>query len=111
MKNWYRTKSLNQVEEEEELVATIELSIEIPEWTTNYECFIESSGHSTSRLDYVWSSTNESILTISEYSSVTIKKDGTCSIICKNEKTGAVGILDIEIKNNEIVNATSRYVE
>ena len=85
LKNWYRAKSLNTEEENkvENLNPTVELLIEIPEWSSNYECFIISSGDSESRLDYTWESTNEGILTISEYSTVTIKGNGSCSIICR----------------------------
>lgn len=113
LKNWYRAKSLNTEEENkvENLNPTVELLIEIPEWSSNYECFIISSGDSESRLDYTWESTNEGILTISEYSTVAIKGNGSCSIICRNKNTGEVGVLDVEIQNREIVKFTSRYVE
>ena len=113
LKNWYRAKSLNQGEtnQDENLIPTVELMMEIPEWSSSYECFIVSSNHSDSRLDYTWESTNEGVLTVSEYSTITIKGNGTCSIICKNKTTGAIGILDIEVSNNKIVNFTSRYVE
>ena len=113
LKNWYRAKSLNQDEtnQDQNLIPTVELMMEIPEWSSSYECFIVSSNHSDSRLDYTWESTNEGVLTVSEYSTITIKGNGTCSIICKNKTTGAIGILDVEVSNNKIVNFTSRYVE
>jgi hypothetical protein len=97
--------------EDENLQASVELKLEIPEWSTKYECFIISSGDSDSRLDYEWSSTNEAVLTVSSYSSVTISGDGTCSIICKNKSTGEAGILDIVVKNGKIESWTSRYTE
>ena len=113
LKNWYRAKSLNQDEtnQEENLVPTVELMMEVPEWSSSYECFILSPNHSESRLDYTWESTNEGVLTVSEYSTITIKGDGKCSIICKNKTTGAVGILDIEVVNKKIVSYTSRFTE
>ena len=112
LKNWYRAKSLNTNSDnnEEELTAEIELIID-SEQTGYLQCFIVSSNHSSSRLDYDWSSTNEGILTISSYSTITIVGDGACSIICKNKTTGKIGILDVEIKNKQIVNYSSRYVE
>ena len=113
LKNWYRAKSLNQQEStpDEDLTATVQLNMEIPEWSSSYECFIISSGHSDSRLDYNWSSTNEAVLTVSEYSTITIIGDGSCSIICKNKSTGAVGILDVVVENGTIKTWTSRYTE
>ena len=113
LKNWYRAKSLNMLpgNEDENLQASVELKLEIPEWSTSYECFIISSGDSDSRLDYEWSSTNEAVVTVSSYSSVTIYGDGTCSIICKNKTTGEAGILDIVVKNGKIESWTSRYTE
>ena len=112
LKNWYRAKSLNTNSDnnEEELIAEIELIID-DEQTGFLQCFIVSSNHSTSRLDYDWSSTNESILTISSYSTITIHGDGKCSIICKNKSTGKIGILDVEVVNNKIVSYVSRYTE
>ena len=112
LKNWYRAKSLNKDVEnnEENLTAEIELIID-SEQTGYLQCFIVSSNHSSSRLDYDWSSTNEGILTISSYSTISIVGDGACSIICKNKTTGKIGILDVEIKNKQIVNYSSRYVE
>ena len=113
LKNWYRAKSLGLVEEEEEenLNPTVELKIEIPEWSSSYECFIISSNHDDSRLGYDWSSTNEGVLTVSSYSTLTIVGDGTCSIICKHKTNGYVGILDITVENKQIVNWSSRYTE
>ena len=113
LKNWYRAKSLNQEQTDtnENLNPTVELKTEIPEWSSRYECFIISSGDSDSRLDYTWESTNESVLTVSEYSTLSIIGDGTCSIICKNKSNGEVGILDIVVKNGKIDSWTSRYTE
>ena len=113
LKNWYRAKSLGLVEEEEEenLNPTVELNIEIPEWSSSYECFIVSSNHDDSRLGYDWSSTNEGVLTVSSYSTLTIVGDGTCSIICKHKTNGYVGILDITVENKKIVSWSSRYTE
>ena len=113
LKNWYRAKSLNQEQtnQEENLNPTVELMMEVPEWSSSYECFILSPNHSESRLDYTWESTNEGVLTVSEYSTITIKGDGKCSIICKNKTTGAVGILDVEVVNKKIVSYTSRFTE
>ena len=112
LKNWYRAKSLNIVPEEEEITNVIvELSMEVPEWSSSYECFIQSSNHSDSRLDYTWSSTNEAVLSVSEYSTVTIYGDGTCSIVCVNKTTGATGVLDVVIKNGQVESWTSRYTD
>lgn len=58
-----------------------------------------------------WSSTNEAVLIVSEYSTITIIGDGSCSIICKNKSTGAVGILDVVVENGTIKTWTSRYTE
>jgi aryl-phospho-beta-D-glucosidase BglC (GH1 family) len=113
LKNWYRAKSLNLEEKpnEEQLNPTVELEMEIPEWSSSYECFIISSNDSDSRLDYNWSSSNEAVATVSSYSTVTIIGDGTCSIICKNKTTGEVGILDIVVKNGKLESWVSRYTE
>ena len=113
LKNWYRAKSLNLIEEEEEeeLIPTVELNTEVPEWSSNYECFIISSGHDESRLNYDWSSTNEGVLTVSIYSTLSIIGDGTCSIICKHKTNGYVGILDITVENGKITSWTSRFTE
>jgi len=112
LKNWYRAKSLNIVPEEEEITNVIvELSMEVPEWSSSYECFIQSSNHSDSRLDYTWSSTNEAVLSVSEYSTITIYGDGTCSIVCVNKTTGATGVLDVVIKNGQVESWTSRYTD
>ncbi len=113
LKNWYRAKSLNVQEQDpnENLNPTVELKTEIPDWSSNYECFIISSGDSDSRLDYEWESTNESVLTVSSYSTLYIVGDGTCSIICKNKSNGEVGILDIVVKNGKIESWISRYTE
>ena len=109
LKNWYRAKSLQQKQENEDLTAVVELMTEVPEWSTSYECFIVGDKYDSSRLNYEWSSTNESVLTVSEYSTITIKGNGTCSIICKHKTSSYVGILDIEVKNGEIVKWESRY--
>ena len=110
LKNWYRAKSLNQEQNTEEEIKNVTVELIIDDEATGYlQCFIVSSGHSTSRLDYNWSSTDESILTISSYSTITIVGDGSCSIICKNKTTGATGVLDVVVKNGEIVSYTSRY--
>lgn len=115
LKNWYRTKSLTEKipeqEEEETLQANVELSTEIPEWTNKYECFIVSLGDDESRLNYEWSTTNSSILTISEYSTLTILGNGKCSIIAKHKTNGSVGILDVELKDGKVVSYTSRYTD
>lgn len=111
LKNWYRTKSLTPKTNEEELKAEVELMTEIPEWSSNYECFIVSKGHDESRLNYDWSSTDTSLLTISEYSTLTIKGNGKCSIIAKHKTSGLIGILDVELKDGKVVSYTSRYKE
>ena len=112
LKNWYRAKSLNIVPEPEEIpTANIELMTEVPEWTSNYECFIISTGSDSSRLNYNWSSSNEGVLTVSEYSTLKIIGDGSCSIIAKHKTNGDVGVLDIVVKNGEIVSFSSRYTE
>ena len=111
LKNWYRAKSLQQKTESEELTAEIELMIEIPDWSSNYECFIVNDKNDTSRLNYNWTSSNESVLRVSEYSTLTIVGNGTCSIICKHKTSGKVGILDVEVENGQIKKFTSRYTE
>ena len=112
LKNWYRAKSLNidSTPNEEVTNPTVELVIN-SEDTGYLQCFIVSEGHSSSRLDYDWSSTNEAILTISSYSTITILSDGSCSIICKHKTTGEIGVVDVVIQNGEIVSYTSRYTE
>ena len=109
LKNWYRSKSLQQKQESEDMTAVVELMTEVPDWSTSYECFIVGDKYDSSRLNYEWSSTNESVLIVSEYSTITIKGNGTCSIICKHKTSSYVGILDIEVKNGEIVKWESRY--
>ena len=107
----YKSLNLIEEEEEEELIPTVELNTEVPEWSSNYECFIISSGHDESRLNYDWSSTNEGVLTVSIYSTLSIIGDGTCSIICKHKTNGYVGILDITVENGKITSWTSRFTE
>ena len=85
--------------------------IEIPDWSSNYECFIVNDKNDTSRLNYNWTSSNESVLRVSEYSTLTIVGNGTCSIICKHKTSGKVGILDVEVENGQIKKFTSRYTE
>ena len=75
------------------------------------QCFITTKGYSTSRLDYNWSSTNQNIITISKYSTITIIGDGECSIIAENIETGEIGIIDIVITNGKISSAISRNSE
>lgn len=75
------------------------------------QCFITTKGYSTSRLDYNWSSTNQNIITISKYSTITIIGDGECSIIAENIETGDIGIIDIVITNGKISSAISRNSE
>lgn len=112
LKNWYRSKSLNiNTETEQPLTPTIELNMEIPEWSSSYECFIISPNHSDSRLDYEWSSTNEAVLTVSNYSTIKVIGNGTCSIVCVNKTTKAVGIIDVLVENNQIKEWSSRYKE
>ena len=111
LKNWYRAKSLNQNEDQEEEIVNAEvgLTIEIESESGYLQCFITTQNHSASRLDYDWSSTNEGILTISKYSTITILSDGKCSIICKHKTTGAIGVLDVEIKDGKLVSFESRH--
>ncbi|MBE6678145.1 MAG: hypothetical protein E7597_05060 [Ruminococcaceae bacterium] len=63
---------------------------------------ITTAGYSKTRLDYDWRSTNEDVIRISKYSTITILSDGECSIIAKHRETGAVGMIDVVVANGEI---------
>ena len=54
-------------------------------------------------------SSNDGILSINEYSTITINSDGKCSIICRTQDGDKVAVVDVETKNGQIVNSTSRY--
>ena len=112
LKNWYRSKSLNNEEEDKNENVDAKIELRIDSETTGYlQCYIVSSNYSSSRLDYDWSSSNESILTISSYSTITIVGDGTCQITCVDRTTKDIGILDVEVKDGKIVSFTSRFKE
>ena len=126
LKNWYSSKSqssndgnsnnnndnsYDQTITKVDFDFTVELTSD--EWTNNgdpyWACFIATSGYSDSRLDYDWSSSNDGILSINEYSTITINSDGKCSIICRTQDGDKVAVVDVETKNGQIVNSTSRY--
>lgn len=71
------------------------------------QCFIETLGYSTMRVDYNWYSTDESILIISKYSTITIKKDGVVGIIAINKETNDIGVVEVVIKNYTIISYNS----
>lgn len=74
------------------------------EATTNYyQLWITTAGFSKSRLDYDWISTNEDVIKVSKYSTITIVGDGKSSVIAKEKSTGAIGVVDFVVENNEIV--------
>ena len=116
LKNWYKTKTSNTSNENtnkggyDETITKVDfqLVIEVEEETGYLQCFINTPGFNTSRLTYNWTSTNESVLTVSEYSTITIVGDGKCSIICKSKTGSAVAVLDIDVINGEIANYKSR---
>ncbi len=66
------------------------------------QCFIETFGYSVMRVDYDWYSTDESILTINKYSSITIHNDGTCAIYAVHRETGKIGVVEVVIKNGKL---------
>ena len=126
LKNWYSSKSqsssndnsnnnndnsYDQTITKVDFDFTVELTSD--EWTNNgapyWACFIATSGYSDSRLNYDWSSSNDGILSINEYSTITINSDGKCSIICRTKTGDKVAVVDVETKNGQIVNSTSRY--
>ncbi len=86
-------------------IAEVDFAMEIRTNTdTGYlQLWITTDGHSKTRLDYDWSSTNEDVIRISKYSTITILSDGECSIIAKHRETGAVGMIDVVVANGEIV--------
>jgi endoglucanase len=127
LKNWYSSKSQSSNDDNNsnnnndnsydqtitkvDFDFTVELTSD--EWTNNgapyWACFIATSGYSDSRLNYDWSSSNDGILSINEYSTITINSDGKCSIICRTKTGDKVAVVDVETKNGQIVNSTSRY--
>ena len=127
LKNWYSSKSQSSNDDNNsnnnndnsydqtitkvDFDFTVELTSD--EWTNNgapyWACFIATSGYSDSRLQYDWSSSNDGILSINEYSTITINSDGKCSIICRTKDGAKVAVVDVETKNGQIVNSTSRY--
>ena len=60
------------------------------------------------RLDYDWISSNEDVLVISKYSTVTIVGDGSCSIIVNLKNSDKYGIIDVIIENGEVISAITR---
>lgn len=62
-----------------------------------------TDGFSDSRLDYEWVSTNEQVIKVSKYSTITITGDGKCSILVTERETGAKGRIDLVVYNNEII--------
>lgn len=118
LKNWYKSKASNSnaadtnnnnnTYDETIIKVDFQLVIEVEEETGYLQCFINTPGFETSRLKYDWTSSNENVLTVSEYSTISIVGDGKCSIICKSKTSGAVAVLDIDVLNGEIVNYKSR---
>lgn len=81
---------------------SFELEIKKEETTSYLQLWIITDGFSKSRLDYEWSSTDESVVQVSKYSTITIIGNGKCSIIAKDKISGSIGIVDLVIINNEI---------
>ncbi|MDD3171530.1 MAG: glycoside hydrolase family 5 protein [Bacilli bacterium] len=75
------------------------------------QCYITTKGNDTSRLLYDWYSSDESIIRINIYSSISILKDGTVGIIAIHKETGAVGVLEIVIENGVIVSQNSNFID
>ena len=126
LKNWYSSKSSNnsggsndnnndnsgydQTITKVDFDFSVELTSD--EWTNNgapyYACFIQTTGYDDSRLKYDWTSTNEAVLSINEYSTITIYGNGKCSIICRTKTGDKVAVVDVEVKNGTIT-YVSRY--
>ena len=93
LKNWYKSKASNSTAADTNnnnnntydqtiIKVDFQLVIEVEEETGYLQCFINTPGFETSRLKYDWTSSNENVLTVSEYSTISIVGDGKCSIIC-----------------------------
>lgn len=90
----------------------IDFELEIrKENNTNYlQLWIVTDGFSKSRLDYDWISTNEQVIKVSQFSTITIIGDGKCTVIAKEKETGVIGMIDLIVINNEIVDINSHPI-
>ena len=71
------------------------------------QCYIVTPFNDTSRLNYDWISSDDTILKVSQYSSITIVGDGTCAIIAVHKNSGKIGVVKVTIKDGVIVSFTS----
>lgn len=72
------------------------------------QVYILTRNYSQMRVDYDWYSSDESMLTISQYSTISIKKDGTCAIMAISKETGKYGVVEVTIENGEVVSFVSK---
>lgn len=72
------------------------------------QVYILTRNYSTMRVDYDWYSSDETMLTINKYSTISIKKDGTCAIIAISKATGEYGIVEVTIQNGKVVSFVSK---
>ena len=86
----------------------LDFDLELKYYEEKLQCWITTSGYSITRLDYDWISSNEDVLVISKYSTVTIVGDGSCSIIVNLKNSDKYGIIDIIIENGEVISAITR---
>ena len=71
-----------------------------------YQCYICTPHISAMRVDYDWFSSDESILKISKYSTITPVSDGTCAIIAISKETNKYGVMEVTIKNGKVESFT-----
>lgn len=70
----------------------------------NYlQCYIVTENKDIMRVEYDWYSSDESLLTINQYSTITILNDGIVGIIAVHKEKKEVGVLEVVIKNGTIV--------
>lgn len=78
------------------------------------QCYIfteKTKPYPGTRVSYDWFSTDPTILTINKYSTISIHSDGVCGIVAIHRDTGAYGVIEVVIKDSQIVSFTSKITE
>ena len=63
------------------------------------------------RVDYDWYSFDENICSVSKYSTLTLKNDGTVAIMAVHKETKKIGIVVLEIKDKKLISYSSTFQE
>ncbi len=75
------------------------------------QCYIETKFFSQMRVDYDWYSFDENICSVSKYSTLTLKNDGTVAIMAVHKETKKIGIVVLEIKDKKLISYSSTFQE